>query len=248
MPVVKNKSSLVRFAQTSTILYSLFIVSSISFSLHAQDTNTQDHEELMLVFDNDSDNLEEIYPLEDIDTACFTPEIQAEDQTETPKADQSEMSEADSIEQQDPIIEWDQNYIDDLELDPTAKLYGIEMEPVVVDEDVDFLNSIVDAKEEEDYPFIMISQDQLEDILDNRNEQFEDDISAKIIMPDQLVANAQAATIVIDTEDDDDIIPVPHDLINSVKKANKQKKKLEKLARKERADSFKKSKKKNKQK
>lgn len=43
-------------------------------------------------------------------------------------------------------------------------------------------------------------------------------------------------------DDDDDIIPVPHELINSVKKANKQKKKLEKLEKNKRKKSLKKSK------
>ena len=47
--------------------------------------------------------------------------------------------------------------------------------------------------------------------------------------------------IVIEIEDEDDIVPVPHELINSVKKAQKKKKKLEK---KERKSFFKQSKKK----
>lgn len=45
---------------------------------------------------------------------------------------------------------------------------------------------------------------------------------------------------------DDDIVPVPHELINSVKKANKKKKKLEEKQRKEKYKIFKKSKKKKK--
>ena len=38
--------------------------------------------------------------------------------------------------------------------------------------------------------------------------------------------------LALEDEDEDDIIPVPHELINSVKKANKKKKKLEKKERK----------------
>jgi len=50
--------------------------------------------------------------------------------------------------------------------------------------------------------------------------------------------------------EEDEIIPVPHELINSVKKANKEKKRLEKLERKQKYKLFKKSKKdrKNKEK
>lgn len=38
--------------------------------------------------------------------------------------------------------------------------------------------------------------------------------------------------LALEDEDEDDIVPVPHELINSVKKANKKKKKLEKKERK----------------
>jgi len=40
------------------------------------------------------------------------------------------------------------------------------------------------------------------------------------------------AFLALEDEDEDDIVPVPHELINSVKKANKKKKKLEKKERK----------------
>lgn len=67
------------------ILYNLFIVSNMNAILHSEDEKAQDHENLLLVFDNSP---EEIYPLEDTDTISLISEIQ--------------------------------NYVDNLELDPTG--------------------------------------------------------------------------------------------------------------------------------
>ena len=209
MPVIKN-----------TILYSLFVVSSINFSLHAQqDVNIQDNDDLMLIFDNASDDL---HPIEDADIVCLMSEIQ--------------------------------NNIDTLELDLPAI--------------TDAIFTDLEQSLSEENQMLPISKDQLEELLDNECKQIQESLSSDeqidgncvtisvdcleavlsldngIALQDcqQLVPVQQnEAELVIVETGDDDIIPVPHDLINSVKKANKQKKKLEKLEKKEKANAYKKS-------
>jgi len=211
MPVIKN-----------AILYSLFIASSINFSLHGQqDANIQDNDDLMLIFDNSSDDL---HPIEDADIVCLMPEIQ--------------------------------NHVETLELD-----LPVQTNAIIID---------LEQSLPEENQILPITKDQLEELLDNECKQmrecmvcdeqiagncitisvdcldaalsFDNGIALKDCQQLVPTQNNQAEVLIVETEDDD-IVPVPHDLINSVKKANKQKKKLEKLARREKAHAAKKSKK-----
>ncbi len=240
MPTIKNM-----------ILYSLFIMNSINTSLYCQDENIQNNdEEIILVFDNS----DEIYPLENTEVL-------------------------------DVII--NQEVISDELLDPMV--LPIEVENLmqealdVIYEASNNHDSFDDASSMDEYsdmqceddPVLVITKDQLEEILYDQYEQ----IQEHLLLNDQV--NSDCSTIPIDSsdiiisldngillenqenkrpshdlvvamevdmevDDDDDLIPVPHDLINSVKKANKQKKKLEKLERKEKANAYKIFKKKNK--
>lgn len=300
MPVMKK-----------TILYSLFIVSSVNFSLHSQDLQLQDNEDLLLVFDGSA---EEMYPLEDADTVCLMPEIQnyvdALELDPTALADlaieviypeslvtpQSEPEIA--LEIQNDQIQADgesialslQNLLDAPEImmapennENTAQQetldfavcqidtpQAIACQPIVSIDDVrnpSIVESIAQLEQDSIQP---ISKDQLEALLQNQCEQCDlveqyfvdlapvqvsiDDNCATISLEDEniVLSPENGISFVSDSQnpelevtEDDDIVPVPHDLINSVKKANKLKKKLEKKARKEKASFFKKSKKKN---
>lgn len=255
----------------NTILYSLFIVSTISFSLHSQDTNVQD-EDLIFVFDDGNGNPEEIYPLEDIDTICLMPEIK----------NYSEDLELDSIVKLDatedvvhPVLieateeslpEVDKNVLlEAMDHDNLINLIADDDELVcqsyenqMLDRQLEDELSNIETYEPEDCPINLITQDQLEEIFHDYNEPLDTNAinsneDLKIAMPHEIVMpntelSATQATELSFVEEDDDIISVPHDLINSVKKANKQKKKLEKLERKEKANFFKKSKKQQKKK
>jgi hypothetical protein len=275
MPVMKK-----------TILYSLFIVSSISYSLHSQDANIQDSEDLILVFDDGY--AEEIYPLEDTDTICLMPEIQnyIEDLEFDPTV-KIEDFEFDSVAKND-LQEFTDLAVLPQATEDIVALYDNASEQESLDTivcqldekqiihcqsaNIDNPELVKSSQQDEEYPINMINQDQLEAILNTHNEQFDrylddalssessnddermtisiDDLEMMmasengiLLHNDEISPTQQTESSITETEDDD-IVPVPHDLINSVKKANKQKKKLEKLERKEKANFFKKSKKK----
>ncbi len=264
MPVMKN-----------TILYSLCMVSSLSFSLHSQDINPQqDHEELYLVF---ADGNDETYPLEDIDNEYAMSDIENSENYVNDLAIDP-MIKSDGTETEDvaePVmIEISEELLPDLDenivseaMDSDNQLSeSSELPDTLADEhqaddyrledDLSDLE-ISEPSEPEDCPINLITQDQLEEIFQDHNDQLDDNVTIPvndqdmaIMAEDSVDANnpklVSEEVVVAAEPEDDDIVLVPHDLINSVKKANKQKKKLEKLERKEKANFFKKSKKQQK--
>ncbi len=173
-------------------VYSLFIVSSVDFSLHSQESgNKYDNQGDIVIYDSGSD---EIYPLADVDRICLISEIQT--------------------------------YIDGLDF---AEIQIIE-------------NDLTQIRTNNDDCMIALI-----DITEDNNIQ-DQNICVEphsLLLPNNLEIITMQDDTIIDAEDDD-IIPVPHDLINSVKKATKKQKKLEKLEKKAKAKSSKKSKNKNK--
>ena len=219
MPAIKN-----------AILYSLFLVSSMHISLHCQDDNEQDNEEVVLIFDASSDdsNSDEIYPLQDADIACLMPEIQTHvDTLEFDSPDIALPEEIFAIE--DSIQSYEQ-----LQDDEIFAISKDQLEELL-DGQCKEIQECLFADEQANCDFTTISVDCLEVMLSLEN---------GILLHEGQLPSAENVTIV-ETEEDE-IVPVPHDLINSVKKANRQKNKLEKLERKEKAHANKKSKKKNK--
>lgn len=236
MPVMKKQ-----------ILCSLFIASSITFSLYAQNSSAQDNEDLFLIL---GDNVEEVYPLEDLDTVCLVPDFQdcVHDLEIDPTAHQDIQSRLEQMAQLDAnVIEI--TIINDIE--DTSR-------------DQAFVDDEQSADSVHDELFI-ITKDQLEDILNEQVDHVTDQLPHSvsqiiaidnerligpgnngIILDSNFAVPANQHTMVNFEEEDDDIIPVPHDLINSVKKANKLKRKLEKKQRKEKEKFSRKSKKYNK--
>lgn len=298
MPVMKK-----------TILYSLFIVNSVNFSLHSQDLSLPDHEDLLLVFDGSAD---EMYPLEDADTVCLMPEIQnyvdaleldptmqtdfaieavIQENIETkvePKIildvqnDLLPIDESMALALQDiaqdsiiaapEIIVASDNDLNVVQQELEAE-QAITSQPITIINDLQSLVAVEPIVQAEQDSIEPISKDQLEALLQNQCEQcdlieqyFADLVPVQVSLDDNCsiiscdnedLVSPVATGIsfashsqdpVVEITEDDDIVPVPHDLINSVKKANKLKKKLEKKARKEKASFFKKSKKANKKK
>ena len=256
-----------------TMLYSLFIVSSINISLHSQDMNMQDNEDLLLIFDDSS---EEIHPLEDLDEITFNPKIQR----------YVNDLEFDPTAQIDIIIEDDDQSLPEETTEINDESQGIKtfdnLQPDVINlvtvpqapEDIVILDH-KDSTDQESSKMIepsaqfeecsqcTLDQAQLEELLNMQCQQMEQYLSDLAPMSSSQSANfitipvgcdeimihlnngiplASRDADEISSSEDDDIVPVPHDLINSVKKATKQKKKLEK---KEKAQQ-RKSKKKNK--
>ena len=87
------------------------------------------------------------------------------------------------------------------------------------DQDLETEFMIVEIEEPQKFPVVAEN-------FYNNNEQV-----TTVNFDNQLLQDEQNVHAVED-EDEDDIVPVPHELINNVKKANKKKKKLEKKERK----------------
>lgn len=91
--------------------------------------------------------------------------------------------------------------------------------------------------------------DDIEEI-EKQTDETKDSQPIKIVIfeknPSIEVKNIESANLTAIDVDDDFIEPVPHELINCVKKSNKEKKKLEKKQKKEKRRLYKKSKKKQK--
>ncbi len=251
MPVIKN-----------TILYSLFIVSSMNFSLYCQDANIQDNDDLMLIFDNSSDD--DVHPIEDVDIAGLMLEIQ--NHVDTLELDFPMKSDSITIDFEQLLPE-EKN----IQLQDSPELDPITLPITAIDNNYNFV-SIDDCDDEQcqENCILPISKDQLEELLDSECKQIQEDLSCDEQIHDDCITitvdcldikmscengialqvqehkvASNDVVVAIELDDDEDIIPVPHDLINYVKKANKQKKKLEKLERKEKANVYKKSKKRN---
>lgn len=259
-------------AMKKTILYSLFIVSSINFSLHPQDMNMQDNEDLLLIFDDSS---EEIHPLEDLDEITVNPKIQryVNDLESDPMAQIDIMIEDDDQYQPEELETSDvpaevQNSQDVQKNNTDEVIVPAAPEDIVILDHKDATEQepsriIEPSAQIEECSQCTLDQAQLEELLNMQCQQMEQYLSDLAPMPssrsedfvtipvgcDEVVialnngiSLAPCHADEINSNEDDDIVPVPHDLINSVKKATKQKKKLEK---KEKAQQ-RKSKKKNK--
>jgi hypothetical protein len=253
MPAIKN-----------AILYSLFLVSSVHISLHCQDNNEQENEEVILIFDSSSDdsNSDEMYPLQDADIACLMPEIQ--NHVDIIEFDQPI---ATAIEIPFECAQDVKNESEDEESHLIDQVFDIVEE---IHPDLEIKSDLLSSSDEisDSDQVVIITKDQLEALLDGQCEQLQECLSSEkqtecdmttipvdclelLIGVDNGIVLAEpqsilAQDIVVEEQDEDEIIPVPHDLINSVKKANKEKKKLEKQQRKEKNNMYKKSKKKNK--
>lgn len=268
----------------------LFFISSINFSLQSIDEYHEDISELVVMYD--TNNPEEIYPLEDNDAVAFMSELQnlVDNLELDPSATDTDIHEdvvldiniqqgvaeitiaSDSHETHEAIIlpagpddivildhnntqqavEEQEKALQDIQAPTTNDTQIFEdfqhEEEMLVQElfdvadkaDAITMNEILEAQNLENAlsdATIEIDSIELSPVEEHGiylgHEQSMSEMSANI-------ATTEVDAVI---SDDEDIIPVPHDLINSVKKAAKKKKKLEK---KERANFFKKAKKQNK--
>gem|GEM_PF-2949721 len=243
------------------ILYSLCLSHSCSFLLHAHDDLI--HEDLIIVFDNEE---EDIYPIEDNDTICLIADVE----------NYIDSGEFDTLSKvgnlgESTLKEIKNGNILDTE---NVNLLPIAPEDIAIldhgaaasqkqsdvtvacecDSDQRQIYSLISSTEEPHLDDMSI--DQIEESLNILFDMHDEELSQEsdelcdslVIIPvditettpsidDRPVANENCINLskaeVESIVTDDDIIPVPHDLINSVKKATKKKKKLEKARLKE---------------
>ncbi|MBP6869853.1 hypothetical protein KBC04_03160 [Candidatus Babeliales bacterium] len=246
----------------NAILYSLFIVHSANLLSNSHEDTILDENNVLACEKNDCDDHgfeivvptenEEIFPLENIDLVL------------TPSQDQSFVDdlEVDPTVQQDTDHNTDQG---DVDADDIMIFHQAEdqtpLEDLESPELVDVLVCYVDdagancVEPTQDDGFVdsqKLQEQMLLDVLDiplfHEDTTLPVDSSEIILAIDNGIAMLEdlKAEIIDEISSDDDIVPVPHELINSVKKAAKKKKKLEERERKEKYKRSKKSKNKDK--
>lgn len=230
------------------ILYSL--LHSCSFLLYGQPDNLS-HEDFIIVFDNEE---EDIYPIEDNDTICliqdFQDDVNSNLNVEVKSIEELNKNILDNVDVNVlPIAPEDIVILDHgvhkesddaiaCKCDDNQELTGsisnpsfIEpcIENMSIDQIEESLNSLLGMHDEEiiidescsnDCIIIPIDITETTTPIDNGPIVNENCINLSKIEVESVVT-------------DDDIVPVPHDLINSVKKTTKKKKKLEKARLKE---------------
>ncbi|MBV8661051.1 MAG: hypothetical protein JO129_02815 [Candidatus Dependentiae bacterium] len=203
------------------ILCNVFIINSISFLLYCEDQNKECKQDLLVIYDSCP---EEIYPLDDIQLISNIQNC----------IDDLELDSKEIDFQQDLIENINFNDAEDTLHDHLLILEEIELNPEDIEISSENAEILCDCVGE--CITIPVDCQQVITVTENGIYLIEKDSLSDV---DDKITSTK-----------NEIVPVPHDLINSVKKAKAEKiaKKKKKQEKKENRKFFKKSKKENKKK
>ena len=236
------------------ILYNVFIIHSVSSLLHCQDQNIENNQDLVVICDSCP---EEIYPLDDLQIISNIQNFVHDLEFDSSDVDMQIILPSENTEKNAAVIEiielplvqesLSQDPIENNDFNESNESEEALHDQLLILEETEFdIKDIESSLENVEILYdcvgecITISIDNEQDIKITEN-----------LIQENLNANESSKAqdeIIIAAKDE--IVPVPHNLINSVKKAKAEKiaKKKMKQEKKAKRNFFKKSKKENKKK